>query len=195
MYLTGSAQGGRWPSGRRQTGRSEAELIRAALDAAVAASAPAVTPVEPADPPLPGRLVGVGVGPGDADLLTVRAVAALRRADRVVAPVHRGRRRRAGRGDRAPGRPGPRRRAHPVRHEPGPRPTGTAPSPGPRPGRRATSTAGEEVAFITLGDPLTYSTFSAVAAGRPRAGGRRHGGRPRCPASWRSRPWPPGPGR
>ena len=69
-----------------ETGRSEADLIRNALDAALAGPAATAAPVQ-ADPPIPGRLVGVGVGPGEPDLLTLRAVAALRRADRVVAPT------------------------------------------------------------------------------------------------------------
>ena len=46
-----------------------------------------VESVPRSQPAVPGRLVGIGVGPGDADLLTVRAVEALRRADRVVAPA------------------------------------------------------------------------------------------------------------
>ena len=69
-----------------RTGRSEADLIREAIDLALATSA-AGPPAGPPDPPVPGRLVGVGVGPGEPDLLTVRAVTALRRADRVLAPT------------------------------------------------------------------------------------------------------------
>jgi hypothetical protein len=67
------------------TGRSEAELIREAIEASLA-SDPATPPAPAPERPVPGRLVGVGVGPGDADLLTLRAVTALRRADRVLAP-------------------------------------------------------------------------------------------------------------
>jgi precorrin-2/cobalt-factor-2 C20-methyltransferase len=144
-----------------QTGRTEADLIRSALDVALATPVadPAVT--RP-DPPVPGRLVGIGVGPGEPDLLTVRAVTALRRADRVLAPttaidaigraeavvrqavpdalieriafaMTRDRSARTAAIERAAGAV--------VRH----------------------LHAGEEVAWITLGDPLTYSTFAAVA--------------------------------
>lgn len=144
-----------------ETGRSEAEVIRVALEAALA------QPVQPAGPaqerPVPGRLVGVGVGPGEADLLTVRAVAALRRADRCVAPstaidaVGRAEAivRQAVPGltvERIPFAMAPSRKARDrsVDH------AAAAVS--------AHLGAGEEVAWITLGDPLVYSTFSSVAA-------------------------------
>ena len=143
------------------TGRSEADLIRAAIEAALA------TPAEPAaqtvDPPVAGRLVGVGVGPGEPDLLTLRAVAALRRADRVLAPstavdaVGRAEAivRQAVPGlavERVPFAMAPSRSARDRSVE-----------------RAAVAVSahlqkGEEVAWITLGDPLVYSTFSAVAA-------------------------------
>jgi precorrin-2/cobalt-factor-2 C20-methyltransferase len=143
-----------------QTGRSEADLIRSALDAALAVPAGDPGLARP-DPPVPGRLVGVGVGPGEADLLTVRAVAALRRADRVLAPTT---------AIDAVGR------AEAVVRQavPGVVIERVAFSMAPaRPSRdrsieRAAQAvakhlaAGEEVAWITLGDPLTYSTFSAV---------------------------------
>jgi precorrin-2/cobalt-factor-2 C20-methyltransferase len=144
-----------------QTGRSEAEIIRGAVDAALAA--PAVDPApSPADPPVAGRFVGVGVGPGEPDLLTIRAVTALRRADRVLAPATAvdavGRAeaivRQAVPGlviDRIVFAMTPARSAR------------------QRSVQRAAKAvvaylaAGEEVAWITLGDPLTYSTFAAVA--------------------------------
>ncbi|HEY8526792.1 MAG TPA: SAM-dependent methyltransferase [Acidimicrobiales bacterium] len=67
-------------------GRSEAELIRIAIDRLVRAAADEPAPA-PARQPVPTgpRLVGVGVGPSDPDLVTERAVAVLRSADRVVA--------------------------------------------------------------------------------------------------------------
>jgi precorrin-2/cobalt-factor-2 C20-methyltransferase len=150
------------------TGRSEAELIRESIAAALAA-APSAAP-SALTPPRPGRLVGVGVGPGEADLLTGRAVVCLRRADRVVAPTT---------AVDAIGR------AEAVVREavPGLRVERIAFSMAPGPAARDRSLAGaaavvarhldagEEVAWITLGDPLTYSTFAAVAervrAGRP----------------------------
>jgi precorrin-2/cobalt-factor-2 C20-methyltransferase len=148
------------------TGRSEAEVIRAALEAEVrapgagesAAPAPAA-----GGAPVPGRLVGIGVGPGEADLVTLRAVAALRRADRVVAPAT---------AVDAVGRaeaivrqvlPGLRVERIPFEMAPGraERDRSVAEAAGVLAGYLD---AGEEVAFVTLGDPLTYSTFTAVAA-------------------------------
>jgi precorrin-2/cobalt-factor-2 C20-methyltransferase len=161
LYLTDRLKAG---LARRaaETGRSEAELIRAALDAALATPATSAPPLQPSDPPVPGRLVGVGVGPGEVDLLTVRAIAALRRADRVVAPTT---------AIDAVGR------AEAVVRSalPGLVIERLAFAMTPSRGARERSlsraaaqvvghlTAGEEVAWITLGDPLTYSTFSAVA--------------------------------
>jgi precorrin-2/cobalt-factor-2 C20-methyltransferase len=142
------------------TGRSEAEVLRAAVEEAVT-SAPTAARAQ-ADPPVPGRLVGVGVGPGDVDLLTLRAVAALRRADRVVAPttaVDAVGRAEAIVRDAVPGI-AIERIAFAM-----------APSRAARDRSvdQAAVTvvehlaAGDEVAWITLGDPLTYSTFSSVA--------------------------------
>jgi precorrin-2/cobalt-factor-2 C20-methyltransferase len=144
-----------------ETGRSEADLIREAVAAAL--SEPASRPITHPDPPVPGRLVGVGVGPGETDLLTVRAVSALRRADRVMAPTT---------AIDAVGR------AEAVVREAVPgiivERVAFAMSKARKARERSIEQAaaavighleqGEEVAWVTLGDPLVYSTFSALAA-------------------------------
>jgi precorrin-2/cobalt-factor-2 C20-methyltransferase len=144
------------------TRRSEAEVLRAAVEAEVASPTASPGRAEPAEPPQPGRLVGIGVGPGDPDLLTVRALTALRRADRVLAPAT------------APDAVG---RAETIVRQATPdvRVERVAFAMHPDPEVRAEALravadavvdhldAGEEVGFITLGDPLTYSTFSTVA--------------------------------
>jgi precorrin-2/cobalt-factor-2 C20-methyltransferase len=150
------------------TRRSEADVLRAAVETEVAKTGPTSAPASGAratpvaERPQPGRLVGVGVGPGDPDLLTVRALTALRRADRVLAPAT------------APDAVG---RAETIVREAAPdvrverAPFAMHPDPDARAEAMRTVAdtvadyldAGDEVAFITLGDPLTYSTFSALA--------------------------------
>lgn len=140
--------------------RSEAELIRSAVEQLVEGGASPPT----ADPAVPGRLVGIGVGPGSADLLTVRALQALRRATVVLAPST---------DLSAIGR------AEAIVREAAPdvvveRMT-FAMTPDPDARQRSLDAAaertaellgaGDEVAFITLGDPNLYSTFSSVVDG------------------------------
>jgi precorrin-2/cobalt-factor-2 C20-methyltransferase len=68
-----------------RVGRSEAELIREAIERLVR-SADAESLAAPAPAVAPGpRLIGVGVGPGDPALVTERALAVLRAAGHVVA--------------------------------------------------------------------------------------------------------------
>ena len=147
-----------------ETARSEAEVVRAAIEAEVRAGLAAGSggAAAVADPPVRGRLVGVGVGPGDPDLLTVRAVAALRRADRVLAPATAVD--AVGRAELIVRQAVPGVRIERVPFE-------MAPSRAAR--DRSVAAAAHlvaqcldegEVAFVTLGDPLTYSTFSSVAA-------------------------------
>ncbi|HEV7535071.1 MAG TPA: precorrin-2 C(20)-methyltransferase [Acidimicrobiia bacterium] len=141
------------------TGRSEAEVIRAALEAEVRADGSAAA----VEAPVPGRLVGIGVGPGDADLVTVRAVAALYRADRIVAPATAVD--AVGRAETIVRQAAPGLRVERI-------PFAMAPGRAERDrsvdgAARVVADyldAGEEVAFVTLGDPLTYSTFTSVAA-------------------------------
>jgi precorrin-2/cobalt-factor-2 C20-methyltransferase len=159
------------------TGRSEAEVIRAALEAEVWSALPGPAggggagaeedPVRGGrgtpEAPVPGRLVGIGVGPGDADLVTVRAVAALRRATRIVAPATAVD--AVGRAEAIVRQAVPGLRVERI-------PFAMAPGRAERDRSVEEAAdalagyleAGDEVAFVTLGDPLMYSTFTSVAA-------------------------------
>jgi precorrin-2/cobalt-factor-2 C20-methyltransferase len=111
----------------------------------------------------PGRLVGIGVGPGDPEAVTLQALRALHHADRVVAP------------SLAPDAVG---RAESIVRQVAPDVAverlvfDMSSVAGDRLASHRHAAAviagyldeGQEVAFVTLGDPNIYSTFSSVAA-------------------------------
>ncbi|MDR3082010.1 MAG: precorrin-2 C(20)-methyltransferase [Streptomyces sp.] len=116
------------------------------------------------------RLIGVGVGPGDPELVTVKGVGALRAADVVVVPVM------AAPDGRDGGEPG-RAEATVLHYVPGVkvvRVVFALNERGDRARREAAwDAAGERVAdllrqhatvaFATIGDPHVYSTFTYLA--------------------------------
>lgn len=117
----------------------------------------------PAPSARPGALIGVGVGPGEPELVTLQAVRVLREADRVVAP------------SLAADAVG---RAESIVRQVAPGVTverlvfDMSSAPGDRLASHRSAAAalvpyldaGQQVAFVTLGDPNIYSTFSALAA-------------------------------
>lgn len=152
----------------RASGRSEAQLLRLAVERLVTTEPAGDAPIARREDPVAARhrpgpcLVGVGVGPGDPGMVTLRAVEVLRGADRVLAPCTS--RAAVGRAEAIV------RGAAPdvvVERVPFVMEVDTD-------ARAAAITAaaelavthldaGERVAFITLGDPNIYSTFSSVA--------------------------------
>lgn len=154
-----------------------------------------------------GRLIGVGVGPGDPELVTTKALRVIAESDRVVAPTTSldsvGRAEAIVRqaspgttierlvfemtrtGDGAPGtaRPGGGSGPGGAPNPGGGSGTGGAADPAAASPTRSAAAdtraasqhraavallawldAGEQVAFVTLGDPNMYSTFSSLAA-------------------------------
>lgn len=147
----------------RRWGRSEADLLRLAVERLVQAARDDAAPNAPARPRIVGpRLVGVGMGPSDPELMTARAIATLRDADRVFAPST---------GPDAIGRAeaivravAPEVRVDRLVFDIGDDPTSRAAS------LDAAADAivdaldgGAVVAFATLGDPNIFSTFPALA--------------------------------
>jgi precorrin-2/cobalt-factor-2 C20-methyltransferase len=151
----------------RRTGRSEAQLLRTAVERLVADEPSGRQPVAQPEPVVPTppagpALVGVGVGPGDAGLVTRRAVEVLRQADRVVAPTTSamavGRAEAVVR-DAVPG-VAVERVSFVMEVGTDARAAALAAAADRIVGHLD---AGERVAFVTLGDPSIYSTFGSLA--------------------------------
>ncbi len=150
-----------------RSGRSEAQLVRLAVERLVDAE-PAPGPVVRTEDPVVRRhrreptLVGLGMGPGDPGLVTARTVAELRAADRVLAPSTD--LASVGRAEIIVREVAPdvavERIGFVMELDGGARSSALA-----RAAERVVIAldAGERVAFVTLGDPNVYSTFSSLA--------------------------------
>ncbi len=150
-----------------RSGRSEAQLVRLAVERLVD-SEPAFGPVARSEDPVLRRhrreaaLVGLGMGPGDPGLVTARTVAELRAADRVLAPSTD--LASVGRAEIIVREVAPdvvvERVGFVMELGGGARSSALAAA-----AERVVAAldAGERVAFVTLGDPNVYSTFSSLA--------------------------------
>ncbi|RZU76525.1 precorrin-2 C20-methyltransferase /cobalt-factor II C20-methyltransferase [Micromonospora kangleipakensis] len=126
------------------------------------------------DRPTAGVLTGVGVGPGDPELLTLRAVRVLREADAVFVPVMD---RPAAEGDAPPGRAEATVAAHVAADRLRRLPFALDDRGGVTARRErawddaaravvaAIDAGARSVAFATIGDPNVYSTFGYLAHG------------------------------
>lgn len=160
-----------------RSGRSEAQLVRLAVERLVDAE-PALGPVARTEDPVVRRhrrgpaLIGLGMGPGDPGLVTARTVAELRDADRVLAPSTD--LASVGRAEIIVREVAPdvvvERVGFVMELDGGARSSALV-----KAADRVVAAldAAERVAFVTLGDPNVYSTFSslaeAVRAQRPAA--------------------------
>ena len=107
-------------------------------------------------------LIGVGVGPGDPELVTVQAVRVLREADRVVAPSTA--LDAVGRAESIVRQACPEVAVERLAFEMTVGPAREAALDAAADRVVAFLDAGERVAFVTLGDPNVYSTFPTLAA-------------------------------
>lgn len=113
----------------------------------------------------PGRLIGVGVGPGDPGNLTLRAIETLKSADRVIAPCSAAD--FQGRAESIVRQALPQITCHRIVFDMSPGETGVQAR---RRGAKEAANSllawlleGMTLAFVTLGDPNVFSTFSLVA--------------------------------